>query len=105
LPSAWTAYRRRMRVNSALPSRCLQRTLFSTRALSVSCNQMVPLPFRLGYIWTSCHILSRTIRTRSVSVFAPQCSAIKASYCLSKDANTAHYLVSHWVGPAIFPFN
>jgi hypothetical protein len=25
--------------------------------------------------------------------------AISASYCLSKEASTAHHHVSHWVGP------
>jgi hypothetical protein len=46
------AYSCSIPVNKTFPSKCLQRTLFSLSALSISRFHVAPLPFCCGEVWT-----------------------------------------------------
>jgi hypothetical protein len=90
------AYRLRMDVNSALPSRCLHKTPLLASAVVVSHLHMAPFPFLGG---GGSRIFRRAFRISTVYSSASGCIAI--SQCLSNDNIISVHWVLHTVGPTI----
>jgi hypothetical protein len=68
-----------MAVKSALPSRCLQSTLLSASDFATSSFHTVPSPFTRGAMLISCPIVSRAVRSRSISSMQSGCLAVRSS--------------------------